>query len=249
MEKYLNRGKYFTRRLSGTETAMGYLIALPAFLFCAVYVSSALVKFVFLSLGKSVNYYTVNTAVNLVDDLLMWLLVVFIMRKFLKRQAVDLKKNFLVTLFSGVVIGYILCVLGNTIGNLLLRFFTSTTTSVNQSAINSLTKQYPLVMIFMTVFLAPVTEELIFRGVVFTSVREHSRVLAYVISALLFGFIHVMDSVLAGNLSEMVQMIPYTVMGLVFCYMYESTNSIYGSILTHMTQNEVAMFFLLQAGM
>ena len=63
-------------------------------------------------------------------------------------------------------------------------------------------------MIFMTVFLAPVTEELIFRGVVFTSVREHSRVLAYVISALLFGFIHVMDSVLAGNLSEMVQMIP-----------------------------------------
>ena len=36
----------------------------------------------------------VDTAVNLVDDLLMWLLVVFIMRKFLKRQAVDLKKNF-----------------------------------------------------------------------------------------------------------------------------------------------------------
>lgn len=247
MEKYINRGKYFNRSLSGTETAMGYLVALPAFLFCAVYLSSALVKFIFLSLGRSVDYYLVSTLINVFDDALMLALCLFVFKDFIRRQWQDLKQHFLKILFSGIVIGYIFCLVGNVVGNLILRFFTSTTTSVNQSAVSTLTVQYPVLMVIMTVFLAPVTEELLFRGLVFTSIRRHSRLLAYLVSAFLFGFIHVMDSVLGGNFSEMVQMIPYAVMGLVFCYMYESTNNIFGSIFAHMAQNSVAIISLLVA--
>ena len=99
-------------------------------------------------------------------------------------------------------------------------------------------------MLFVTGFLAPVGEELIFRGVIFTGLRKYNRVLAYVVSAFLFGFIHVMSSVFAGNILEMVQMIPYMCSGLVFAYVYESTDNIWGSILTHMTNNIVAMVVL-----
>ena len=53
-----------------------------------------------------------------------------------------------------------------------------------------------------------------------------------------------MSSVFAGNILEMVQMIPYMCSGLVFAYVYESTDNIWGSILTHMTNNIVAMVVL-----
>lgn len=247
MDKYINRGKYFNRSLSGTETAMGYLIALPAFLFCSVYISSAIVKFIFLSMGRTVDYYLVSTLINVLDDALVLVLCLYIFKDFMKRQLKDLKKNFFKILFSGAIIGYIFCIVGNVVGNIILRFFTSTTTSVNQSAVTTLTNQYPAIMIVMTVLVGPLTEELLFRGLVFTSIRKHSRLLAYLVSAFLFGFIHVMDSVLGGNFSEMIQMIPYAVMGLVFCYMYESTNNIFGSVFAHMAQNSVAMISLLVA--
>lgn len=247
MEKYINRGKSFTRRLSGTEIALGYLVALPAFMFCCVYLATALVKFVCLMIGNSVDYYLINMTVNLVNDAIMAVVCLFIFRKFFKRNLKDFKKKWPTYVFVGIVLGYILCIFGDTVGNLVLRLFTTTTTSVNQSSISSLSHQYPIFMIIMTCFLAPITEELLFRGLVFTSIRKYSRVWAYVISALLFGFIHVMDTVLAGNMSELVQMIPYCFMGLVFAYMYETTDNICTSMLTHMAQNAVAMIVLLRS--
>ena len=54
-----------------------------------------------------------------------------------------------------------------------------------------------------------------------------------------------MNSVFAGNIFEMVQMIPYACSGLVFAYIYESTDNIWASILTHMTNNIFALLVIL----
>ena len=129
----------------------------------------------------------------------------------------------------------------NIISNLLLSLFADTTTSVNQSTVVSLAKVNPAIMFITAVILAPISEELIFRGFLFTWLRKHNRILAYVVSGFMFGFVHVLSTVLTGNFKELIQMIPYVMMGLVYCFIYEHENNITAPILGHMTNNLIAM--------
>ena len=153
--------------------------------------------------------------------------------------------NKLSIIVAGCFLGFFLNICANAIGSSIVKLFVDQSSSVNQQQVESLTKSIPAIMFFVTGFLAPIGEELIFRGVIFTGLRKYNRFLAYVVSAFLFGFIHVMNSVFAGNIFEMVQMIPYAFSGLVFAYIYESTDNIWASILTHMTNNIFALLVIL----
>lgn len=91
--------------------------------------------------------------------------------------------------------------------------------------------------------IAPVVEEVLFRGVLFGQIRKANRVLAYAISALLFGVFHVWQYVLvSGDLRLLLytmQYIPHAI-GLAWCY--EHSNSIWTSIFCHMALNAIAFF-------
>lgn len=235
----------FTRRLSGQELVLGCLILLPLFFYCNSYIGSAIVKWTILTFNLSITSTNANIWLNFVVDLITALVAVIILRKFIKRQWKDFMNNKLSIVVAGCFLGFFLNICANAIGSSIVKLFVNQSSSVNQQQVESLTKSIPAVMFFVTGFLAPIGEELIFRGVVFTSLRKYNRFLAYVVSAFLFGFIHVMNSVFAGNIGEMIQMIPYVCSGIVFAYIYESTDNIWGSILTHMTNNIFAMLVLL----
>ena len=241
MRKSIDR---FTRRLSNQELILGCVILLPLFFYCNSYIGTAIVKWTILTFDLSVTSNTATIWLNFAVDLITALVAMIILRKFIKRQWKDFMKNKYSIIVAGCLVGYFFTICGNALGNSIVKLFVDQSTSVNQQQIESLTKNIPVLMFFVTGFLAPVGEELIFRGIVFTGLRKYNRVLAYIVSAFLFGFIHVMSSVFAGNIGEMIQMIPYMCSGLVFAYVYESTDNIWGSILTHMTNNIVAMVVL-----
>ena len=85
--------------------------------------------------------------------------------------------------------------------------------------------QVPIQLIY-TLILAPVAEELIFRGVIFQVLRKYGRVFAIVASALLFGIYH-------GNLP---QGIFAFVIGILFAYI-TAEYSICWSMLIHIFNN------------
>lgn len=92
----------------------------------------------------------------------------------------------------------------------------------------------------MSVFLAPLVEEPMFRAGVFGVLRRYNRTLAYVVSILLFSAYHiwayaVMD---VKNLIYIVQYIPVS---FLLCRCYERTNTIWSSIFMHMLVNGVSM--------
>lgn len=234
----------FTRRLSGQELVLGCLILLPLFFYCNSYIGSAIVKWTILTFNLSITSTNANIWLNFVVDLITALIAVIILRKFIMRQWKDFMNNKL-SIIAGCFLGFFLNICANAIGSSIVKLFVDQSSSVNQQQVESLTKSIPAVMFFVTGFLAPIGEELIFRGVIFTGLRKYNRFLAYVVSAFLFGFIHVMNSVFAGNIFEMVQMIPYAFSGLVFAYIYESTDNIWASILTHMTNNIFALLVIL----
>ena len=96
-------------------------------------------------------------------------------------------------------------------------------------------------MFIQSVILAPVLEELLFRGLVFRSLRDKSKWLAIFASSFLFGFLHIYSALFAGDLSQLIYLLSYGGMGFAFSYAYEKRKTI---CLMHMINNLVAIILL-----
>lgn len=95
----------------------------------------------------------------------------------------------------------------------------------------------------MAVFLAPIVEELIFRGGVFGLLRRWNRVLAYVVCILLFSVYHIWSSAIENPIN-LIYAVQYFGAAYALCRCYERTNTIWGSILLHMLYNGMAIKML-----
>lgn len=129
--------------------------------------------------------------------------------------------------------------------NLLVLLFSATPTSSNQAQIITALEVSPLLTFFSAVIYAPIVEEILFRGVFFRCLRPYLKFWQTAfISGLLFGFLHVMDSFLVGNYSDMIYLFSYSVIGIFSSLVYEKTESIYGSMIFHFINNAVAFLML-----
>lgn len=117
--------------------------------------------------------------------------------------------------------------------------------SNNQQTIISLTGDNPAITAIIAVFLGPVVEELIFRGIIFRAIRPFGKIPACAVSALTFGLIHVLSAVISGNIHEILLIIPYLAMGLSLSVIYEKRRNILLPICVHMTQNAVSILLML----
>ena len=94
----------------------------------------------------------------------------------------------------------------------------------------------------MTVVLAPVSEECLFRGLIFGCARKHSRWAAYVVSAAAFGALHVMGYVGSfGAVQLLLCFLQYLPAGLVLAAAMEKTDSIVTAMCIHAINNAVSM--------
>jgi uncharacterized protein len=90
------------------------------------------------------------------------------------------------------------------------------------------------VQILLIVFLASISEEICFRGMLFGGLRERfSRIPAALLAGLVFGALHALTGITAVP--------PLIAFGFVLCLLYERTGSIVPGILLHMLNNSVAL--------
>jgi membrane protease YdiL (CAAX protease family) len=96
----------------------------------------------------------------------------------------------------------------------------------------------PWLLVVPIVIIAPIAEELFFRGVVFNALRrEATRRWAYLGSALLFSVIHLSP----------VTLLPIFLLGLVLARVYERTGSLLAPIVLHATFNGLSVTLALLA--
>jgi membrane protease YdiL (CAAX protease family) len=96
----------------------------------------------------------------------------------------------------------------------------------------------PWLIILSVVILAPIAEEIFFRGVVFNAwLREGGRAYAYVGSAALFAVIHL----------SLVSLVPIFFLGLALAWVYERSGSLLAPIAMHATVNGISVAFALLA--
>ena len=117
--------------------------------------------------------------------------------------------------------------------------------TLNNLSIQALTRNAPALMFFFAVIAAPITEECLFRGALFGTLRKNHRVAAYLASAFAFPAIHALPGVAAGSLQDVYGALIYLAPGIALCYAYEYSGTIWTSIVLHASINAVAFVYAL----
>lgn len=107
---------------------------------------------------------------------------------------------------------------------------------VQETGFSNLGQQYEYILAFVTlVIVAPVAEEILFRGYLFGKLRKHVPVwVAIILTSLLFGLVHA-----AWNVG-----IDVFALSIVLCLLRVVSRSLWPSILLHMTKNALAFYLL-----
>lgn len=133
----------------------------------------------------------------------------------------------------------------NIAASIVVSFITQTDNSANQIGIESATKIQPLITVISASFFAPMIEECVFRAGAFSALRKYMRFsVAAVLSGLLFGSIHIVDSLATGNFVDVSYLIVYGVMGVVLALGYEKSNTIAVPIGIHVFNNLISFFIM-----
>lgn len=100
----------------------------------------------------------------------------------------------------------------------------------------SLTNQLGYTLAFVTlVVLAPIAEEVLFRGYLYGKLRRHIPIwLAIIATSFLFGLVHWQWNVAVDTF----------MLGVVLCGLRELTGNIWAGILVHMIKNSIAYYLL-----
>lgn len=170
-------------------------------------------------------------------------LVIFLWNSVLKQIVNQFKvlKNILVGIAYGVVLiagtyafSIIAALIANAIGLEL-------TPNQNQQTIEQGTMAQPVFAAIMSILFAPISEEIGYRLGIFGGISKFNRVWAYILTSLIFAFIH-FDFTSAGDnlIIEFLNLPSYIFAGAWLCFCYDYQGNLSTSITAHMFNNLVA---------
>ena len=138
------------------------------------------------------------------------------------------------------------CLYGFTIlATMVVYQITGVPVSRNQMEINWYFRRQPLYVVMIACIFAPLVEECVFRGALQGWLKSKGlAILGIVISSVLFGFMHVAGEIFAGNMEELIYILPYAGMGLVFGILYHKSDSVFCSMMLHLLNNAISMLLL-----
>ena len=174
------------------------------------------------------DYSAINACIEMLISFISGIILLWFMSNSFKRSIKELKFTFkpketVDTLAMMYFLNYAIGI----IGALLSKFGlpdTSPDFSLNGSVLfNTFT-------FISVVILAPIFEELIFRGMILNTLTKYNKMFAIIVTSLLFGLLHL----------NITQAIPAFFMSLVLCYMYVQTDSMLVTILAHAGNNFLA---------
>lgn len=157
------------------------------------------------------------------------------MLKELKRDFVAFKNNFKIYI-SNMLPRFGIIFIVYAISSLALVSFVGNI-STNQEIIS----QWPIyISAFLAIIIAPLTEELMFRGFMKKFIKND--ILFIILSSLIFGGLHIMQS---ENLSQILFIIPYSILGFAFSLNYAKTKNIASNIFLHSAWNSIAIIAMI----
>ncbi len=144
------------------------------------------------------------------------------------------------------VVGFIVLFVFSMLYSSLISLVYQTEGNNNQTSIVSLVEVYPIICLIIFGFIGPIVEEFAYRVGLFNVLyRLKNKWLAYLITALIFGFIH-FDFTATDMVNELINIPDYIISGLILCYIYQKWGYA-GSLTTHALNNIVAVLIVIIA--
>ena len=117
--------------------------------------------------------------------------------------------------------------------------------NVNNAGVNAMIDEYPVLMTVAVIFLAPLAEECLFRGWIFTGLAHRSLPLAYGVSCGLFAAAHLVGYVgRYDGVSLLLCLLQYIGPSFVLCHTCRRADSLAAPLLLHMLINTLGCIFL-----
>ena len=230
------RGRELSQPMTSGERLLGWLY-LPVH----VFVLPILLPFLILLLqekGIEVSSVQLNIGYYIIGFVFLGVALM----SFLRESFSQFCDTFLSSV-GRILIGIVLYYAASYVVNFVLGFFVTDLVNPNTGSVIDDVKDNAKPMLAVAVLLAPIVEEVLFRGIVFGSIVKKSRILAYIISTAAFSVYHLWQYALVGYevkllLLYLVQYLPGSIL-LAKCY--EDSGSIWSSIFMHMTINYLAL--------
>lgn len=132
---------------------------------------------------------------------------------------------------------------GNMLVSILIQNVYPEFFNVNDSSLSQMTQENFSLMAFGTILLAPVTEEVLYRGLIFGKLYNRSPLLAYFVSTLCFSALHVTGYIgMYAPFHLLLCLLQYVPAGLCLGWAYAKSDTIWAPILLHITVNQIAIF-------
>lgn len=160
---------------------------------------------------------------------------------FLRRDFDPLCDRFLKVLIE-VGSGYIMMLFFNYALALILSYMgdISSATNPNNQTVVELAYENMGLISAMAIYLAPIAEEVMFRGLLFGYVRKRNRIAAYIFSMLAFSLYHVWGYAVTDPY-YWIYLLQYLPISWLLCRCYERTNTIWSSIMLHALVNAISI--------
>ena len=128
---------------------------------------------------------------------------------------------------------------GSIMINIIINIFYTLAPNENESAIRNVISLTPLLSVIVFGLIGPICEELTYRAGLFTLISKKNKILAYIVTILVFGFIH-FDYQNITSINEWLNLPIYCFSGFLFTLAYDKYG-LPGSIVAHMTNNLVSV--------
>ena len=163
---------------------------------------------------------------------------------FFRRLLLDSLKNFRWDrTLSAACMGFFLYWVLNTLVMRLILTLKPDFYNINDSGINVMIDEFPVLMPLAVVFAVPLAEECLFRGWIFTGLAQRNLPMAYGITTLCFAFIHTLGYIgTCDALTLILCTAQYLVPSAVLCWVCHRADSLLAPMLLHMTINIIALF-------
>ena len=182
-----------------------------------------------------------EATLNFVYYLTNFLFTAGIFRHFLRASLVAAWRDFW-NFIQAVILGYVAFWAAKKGMNFLMGYLMPSFSNINDAAIGELAKANYALMLTGVVFLVPPVEEMLYRGLIFRSLWQSSKVGAYLVSMAAFAAIHVLGYIGSTDITTIVIcFIQYLPAGLCLAWTYTKADNILAPMVVHAIVNAVAI--------
>lgn len=226
-----------TISMTRAEVAWGFFFLLVQQFFLGFLLQSLLAA-LGVELGTTLGLARLNGIYFLVN----FLITVLIFRKFLAQNLLMIFKRFW-NFVQAVILGYVLYYVLDWLVTAFVGLFPAFENANNRN-LTDMMAVAPWLKICV-VFLAPVTEECLYRGLLFRLLHKKNRILAYVVTVLLFAAVHVLEYLGEITLGQaMLSLLQYLPAGIALGWCYEKADNLMAPVLIHCLVNTLSVISL-----